>query len=141
MEIADRGKGTGDVSDCLLWTGYKDHDGYGRRHNGRSAHQIAYEQAHGPIPPGMDVDHTCFVRACINPEHLRLLHPSVNRGLTSRSLKTRCVRGHPFDEANTYRAPSRPTWRGCRSCSRAQARAYYRAHRDQILAARRIGRE
>ena len=117
------------MSDCVLWTGHKDRDGYGRRHAGRSAHQIAYEQVYGPIPPGMDVDHICFVRACVNPEHLRLLHPSINRGLTCRSFQTACLRGHPFDEVNTYRAPSRPTWRGCRACARINARARYQAGR------------
>lgn len=50
-------------------------DGYGQiRTKGkmRTAHRVAWELAHGEIPPGMQVDHACHVRACVNVAHLRL---------------------------------------------------------------------
>lgn len=65
---------------CLVWTGYRSPDGYGRfraTRNGRStakmAHRIAYEHAYGEIPDGMQVDHTCLNPACVTPEHFRLV--------------------------------------------------------------------
>lgn len=38
-------------------------------------------------------------------------------------LKTHCLRGHPFTEANTLRyRRSRPRWRGCRTCANDRRR-------------------
>jgi HNH endonuclease len=51
--------------------------GYGRVGN-RTAHRVAWEQKHGPIPSGMVVMHLCNNRACINLDHLRLGTQSEN---------------------------------------------------------------
>lgn len=63
--------------DCWLWTGaIIGSGGYGVfRINGRNmvAHRVAYMWAHGPIPKGYEVDHTCFNRSCVKAAHLRLL--------------------------------------------------------------------
>lgn len=63
---------------CWLWTGFLNHDGYGRvgqkrgvRTGGR-AHRIAWEMVNGPVPKGMCVMHICDVRACVRPDHLKL---------------------------------------------------------------------
>lgn len=62
--------------ECLIWTGETDsRSGYGRiviQGKAHPAHRYAYEQAYGPIPAGMLVDHTCHNRGCVNVEHLRL---------------------------------------------------------------------
>jgi hypothetical protein len=34
------------------------------------AHRVAYEQLVGPIPAGLQIDHLCRVRDCVNPAHL-----------------------------------------------------------------------
>lgn len=58
---------------CILWEGARDYGGYGvATHNGKtiSAHKKAYLLAHGPVPAGMVIRHTCHNRCCINPSHL-----------------------------------------------------------------------
>lgn len=62
--------------DCWLWTGATTGGGYGIfRIRGRNsvAHRVSYQWENGPIADGFEVDHMCFARACVNPNHLRLL--------------------------------------------------------------------
>ncbi len=35
-------------------------------------HRRMWEMVHGPIPDGMSVLHSCDVRSCCNPDHLRI---------------------------------------------------------------------
>lgn len=59
---------------CWLWTGGLTTKGYGHFYvDGRlvAAHRFAYERHVGPVLAGYMLDHTCHVRACVNPEHLR----------------------------------------------------------------------
>lgn len=60
---------------CWLWTASLTTGGYGQfRHDGKvcRAHRLAYEALVGPIPDGLMLDHTCFNKACVKPDHLRL---------------------------------------------------------------------
>ena len=60
---------------CWEWTGSLVTSGYGNfRSRGRTwvAHRYAYVRMVGEIPPGMGLDHICFNRRCVNPDHLRL---------------------------------------------------------------------
>lgn len=62
-------------SGCWLWTGHLTAAGYGRfplEHGTPPlyAHRYAYERAHGPIPPGLVVMHSCDNPPCVNPAHL-----------------------------------------------------------------------
>lgn len=70
-----------------LYGGAQDRDGYGavrvgsRRDGTRavdSAHEIVYRHFHGPIRPGMQIDHTCGVRNCVNPKHLQAVSKATN---------------------------------------------------------------
>lgn len=61
---------------CLIWTGSKDGHGYGNmRVDGKVVyvHRFAWEQAYGPIPEGVDIDHADHCSTvCVNVAHLRL---------------------------------------------------------------------
>jgi hypothetical protein len=37
-----------------------------------------YEQAKGPIPDGLVIDHLCRVSLCVNPDHLEAVTEAVN---------------------------------------------------------------
>ena len=66
--------------DCLVWTGAKS-DGYGTwTDHGKKvyAHRAAWERENGAIPDGKHIDHLCWNRACILPDHLRAVTQAEN---------------------------------------------------------------
>lgn len=69
---------------CHAWTAYRTKDGYGQLWVDGGlvyAHRFAYEQARGPIPYGMQIDHICNVRFCVNVAHLQCVTPQQNNML------------------------------------------------------------
>lgn len=112
------------VGDCWLWTAATTPKGYGRYGNGY-AHRVSYEDRYGPILKGLQIDHLCRVRNCVNPEHLEAvtMQENLRRGVRNngQAAKTHCKRGHPFDGANTYRSAKQ---RHCRACSALRMRRY-----------------
>jgi hypothetical protein len=124
---------------CWLWTGALSNTGYGRlargtRPNQRrwSAHRYLYELLVGPVPDGLDLDHLCRVRHCVNPAHLEPVTRQENllRGNTvnaRRAAQTCCVNGHEFTPENTYRQPDGT--RTCRACRREGMRRYHAKRR------------
>jgi hypothetical protein len=58
---------------CWLWTGGLNNCGYGQvSFQGRTqaAHRVVWELLVGPIAKGLQLDHLCHMRLCVNPDHL-----------------------------------------------------------------------
>lgn len=124
-EESDRGHST----PCWMWLKSRTAAGYGRiAMDGVEAyaHRVYYERAKGPIAEGLQIDHLCRNRACVNPTHLEPVPPVVNtrRGVIARHgvsdiggyLAGRvCTRGH--DELVL-----RNGQKCCRACDRERAR-------------------
>lgn len=69
--------------DCWIWTRTMNTAGYGQVWNSDGTHQltvhrVAYEAYVGPIPDGLEVDHLCNVRLCVNPAHLEIVTHAEN---------------------------------------------------------------
>ena len=80
---------------CWEWQGARSGNGYGTLGvDGRTrlAHRLSYQHFIGPIPDGLDLDHLCRVRWCVNPRHLEPVTRSVNatRGETGRVARATC---------------------------------------------------
>lgn len=110
-----------DLGPCWIWLASYYQEGYGqffRRHGQPThAHIVAYELVIGPAPDGLDLDHLCRVRACVNPYHLEPVTGQENRrrGLGG-VLRTHCPQDHPYDVENTRIEKNGA--RSCRECSR-----------------------
>ncbi len=124
----------GERGDCWEWTASLSH-GYGQfwiqgaNPQRQKAHRVAYEMIVGPIPEGLQIDHLCRNRACVNPSHMQpvtrrenLIRGNGFAGLNDR--KTHCPRGHEYIPSNTI------LWQGkrkCRSCDNDRQRLRKRA--------------
>jgi len=115
-------------SGCWIWMSDLNNGGYGLLKFGRKrelAHRISYREFRGSIPEGLELDHLCRVRCCVNPDHLEPVTKKENVNRSPRCLnklsRTHCKRGHPWSEENTYWINSQK--RLCRVCSRELLRS------------------
>lgn len=113
---------------CYLWTAAVNNGGYGIfgfKVDGKTravgAHRLNYEMTNGPIGKGLDIDHKCRQRSCVNPAHLEAVshRENMRRGnalMGINARKTHCLRGHEFTPENTR--PHGKVNRSCKACEK-----------------------
>ena len=102
--------------------------GHGRREQA-ARHRLAYEDAFGPIPEGLTIDHTCKVKRCVNPDHLEAVTQAENVRRTRRP--DRCPQDHEYTPENTH-IDKRHGGRSCVECRNERARAYKARRREGV---------
>lgn len=120
---------------CWEWTGCVcGRDGYGRfmlDGASRGSHRVALALFGRDIPPGLEVDHLCRNRGCVNPVHLEIVTHKCNtlRGLApsaNQARRSHCVYGHAL-----IADASRPGRRVCAECR-------MRRYRRQVVRRRSV---
>ena len=111
---------------CWSWTATLDEKGYGNfyAHDQTfKAHRWAYEFLRAELPDGLQLDHLCLNKACVNPWHLEPVPGIENQrrryGVYGSDLR-RCIHGHEMTPSNTYVNPRGV--RHCRTCMRDSLR-------------------
>lgn len=92
----------------------------------RTLHGVVAEAFHGPRPDGMQIRHLDGDKTNNRASNLTYgtasenAIDSVEHGVHPNASKVECIRGHAFDERNTYITPIGT--RGCRQCRAWHAR-------------------
>lgn len=111
---------------CWIWTANVDRDGYGKISVSgiqRMAHRASYEMHVGPIPDGMQIDHLCRKRSCVNHYHLEVVTLAENN--RRKSITSRCQHGVGVTRCID----------GCNDSHRREYHSrYMRKYRERIIA-------
>jgi predicted SprT family Zn-dependent metalloprotease len=106
---------------CIEPTGRKDRFGY--VHIGsRLAHVIAWEQAKGQVPDGLELDHLCRNTSCSRIAHLEPITREENERRKTwryRAKRGVCPQGHPL---SSNRVVTKQGGIVCRQCCREDTR-------------------
>lgn len=107
--------------ECWIWQGKASPNGYGQFGHG-FAHRWIYEFLIGEIPAGLELDHLCRVRNCVNPYHLDPVTHAENCRRTAGlkrgpyNVGSYCKNGHDRTPENTRITAK--GWRTCIPCGR-----------------------
>lgn len=110
---------------CWIWTGSIRDNGYGQfnAYDGANhivkAHIFAYEASEGNVPVGLELDHLCRNRACVNPAHLEPVTHTENVRRGAAGPRPFCPRGHRKD--GVFLLHGKPC-AYCLTCNRERAR-------------------
>jgi hypothetical protein len=113
---------------CWTFTGpARNQYGYGGVGK-RLAHRLSYEALVGPVPAGLDLDHLCRNRRCVNPLHLEPVTRKENlrrgesgeAGAEFQRRKTHCPHGHSLAPGNLDAWSLKVGKRNCLTCRRAR---------------------
>lgn len=126
---------------CWIWTGATDGHGYGHLtlHSvSLKAYRVAYEFVRGGIPQGLELDHTCENKLCVNPAHLEAVTHQVN--IARATVTGYCMRGHEFTPENTVVNSQKHGTRTCRICRREREVSYLPVRRARAAAEKAANR-
>ncbi len=120
-------------SGCWVWMGALSNGGYATFWDGlkyRTGHRFSFESFRGEVPDGLQLDHLCRVRCCVNPHHLEPVTARENMrrstwtpdaAVAAHRLRcaaiTHCPGGHKYSPENTRYAKGTGK-RTCMACDR-----------------------
>ena len=114
---------------CWGWTGAHTQAGYavfsiaGKFIYG---HRYSFQLSKGNIPDGLQLDHLCDNKGCVNPEHLEIVTNQENQiRRYQNNPRQYCDKGHLFTKENTMYIKSGT--RLCRICAINRTRKWRNA--------------
>jgi hypothetical protein len=125
---------------CWNWSGPVDQCGYGlgkvfiKTNNWitKRAHIISVLMVGRSIAKGLQCDHLCNNKGCVNPDHIKITTPRENSGRVNcawvvNARKTKCSYGHELSDENIYKIKRRRSStieRLCKQCQKRRSDKY-----------------
>lgn len=143
--LAARSEGT--EEGCREWLLTPNVRGYGKikvKNKTVLVHRFAYELFKGPIPRGKTIDHPCFNKLCINPNHLEAVTLQENSRRWYEKFKKDNPNfpcGHPrfatdvlVYRNSSYKSGTEKQQRRCNQCWKEYQKEYHKMYK-----ARKVG--